>query len=671
MKTALKPLALLALCVMLPNLAPAAPPVDPFQRYIKITNELPVTVYPVVQVPESANCSATSTLVDRIIVNSGAKGAGLPSGKTVLVNIPKNCWYTAGRVFLFAVDVNSFEDRLQKNQQTTPDGNAQAYCPNEPAGTCWSGTAGASYPGDSPAQLVEYTFIAMNPATGNAFPNGNNPNGIPMADIDVSYVDDAYLPVALNLDDGGATAYMGTAMSYGVFNLRTASFIGNTATGWSEFAAYTPANWPNNDFNDLGIKRTDHIPGAYNLVDGVNSGGLSGLYQPTSSNPPACSAWPGCQGLAGNCCPTTGGSYLACCGLTPYLIDRTSLVSGNPWNPSLDAVYARWNRWLSNKPCANLSTIRFWPSTQPQFKKQLFCDAFQTTVQYVWKSFQQNSDVQKTCASYTGTRQPYCILEQIIGYKTGQTVSNLPKSGRLPQSVQALMRGVPWVSPQNLPSATQYQGDKWLLFWAPYPSIFNLNPYTRLIHNAQEGINAPGAYSFSIDDLFGNLQDRASGFIIDIGGSSALVNGDRFDPYEQYRIVWGAGWDHATICGRNVQISGQPSNARITFWQNGTRTPYCDIALYQDSAGANALKYRVVETTNTVTDPYTGLSGQSVSGLQFINPQFCANNSSPSLQGRCVFSTFSPTYTGDNAYVSLPDAQKPLVNLNAPSPTSQ
>ena len=235
---------------------------DPFQRYIVIYNELPITIYPAITAVESEQGAAcgTSGLNRRIIVNAGTQGAGIPTGETVTVELPKkkHCWYTAVRVYLFTVDLTKFEAEIPANQRTVAD-NATWNPPLCAAGACWSGTAAAQYPVDAPAQLYEYTVISQDPATGAAFPDPNNKMGIPLADIDVSYVDELYLPVASNVDDGGATPYMGTTLSYDNFNTQTKAFVNLSAISgtqplWSEYAAYTAANWLHNVFNNLGSR---------------------------------------------------------------------------------------------------------------------------------------------------------------------------------------------------------------------------------------------------------------------------------------------------------------------------------------------------------------------------------------------------------------------------------
>src|SRR5689334_354198 len=100
---------------------------DPFQRYIVIYNDLPITIYPALTAVEADQGTAcfggNSDNNRRIIVNAGTKGAGIPSGETVTVELPKttHCWYSAVRVYLFTVDLTKFEARIPQNQRTVAD----------------------------------------------------------------------------------------------------------------------------------------------------------------------------------------------------------------------------------------------------------------------------------------------------------------------------------------------------------------------------------------------------------------------------------------------------------------------------------------------------------------------------------------------------------------------
>jgi hypothetical protein len=148
----------------------------------------------------------------------------------------RRCWYASGRIYIFPVDIAQFEKKMveldpNNDAQTTKYGNSE----NVPcfdgkrhaqgaAGQCFTGVAANSFAADVPAQLAEFTFDS-----DNAAPNNDPDTGTPMADIDVSYVDDVYLPVAASVDNHGATGYMGSALKLDTFEQRLRGF---QAIGW-------------------------------------------------------------------------------------------------------------------------------------------------------------------------------------------------------------------------------------------------------------------------------------------------------------------------------------------------------------------------------------------------------------------------------------------------------
>ena len=122
------------------------------------------------------------------------------------------------------------------------------------------------------------------------------------------------------------------------------------------------------------------------------------------------------------------------------------------------------------------------------------------------------------------------------------------------------------------------------------------------------------------------------------------------------------------------------SNGRISFWQNGVRQDTCDLVFYKTAAEtgptAQFAKFRVGETAKQVTDLYTGLT-QTVTELTY-DQAYCVANSSPALVrppvAICTNSKIVPTLVGTGmdpgeAYVSLADAEKPLVTLTLPPPS--
>jgi hypothetical protein len=703
---------ILALGFALSGIRAAHAQADPFQRYIIFYNDLPITIYPVITAVESQQGAACgeSGLLRRIIVNAGTRGAGIPSGGTVTVELPKtkHCWYTAVRVYLFTVDLTKFEAKIPAAQRTVAD-NATWNPPLcTPVSACWTGTAVDQYPLDAPAQLYEYTVISQNPANGAAFPDPNDANGVPLADIDVSYVDELYLPVASNVDDGGATPYMGTTLPYKQFNMQTQKFIdltNNNRPLWSEFAAYTAANWTHNVFNNLGspaseFSQTDHIVGK-DIVGGVriippNVDPLtSELYDPPYTGPRQCMDVPGCRELAGNCCPANDGTILGCCGRPlPYLLSNTtkttasvSLTSlfpgldlrrialpraaGNPGvdNPSVDALVASWTTWVRSDPCANLAAIPGWPNG-PTLNKQLFCSMFESTVRSVWNAFKDSPNVTdpKTgnvtlgCISFTGAAKDRCTVDSIVAFKSDD-------KGLLNEQVQSLLRNVPY----GTFNQTRWSFDKFILFWAPYVSPFNLFPYSHLVHNPVDGVNAPGAYSFSIDDKFGNFGGLGSGILVEVGGNTHLLNQNPYDLWEQFRVSFGSGWNHATVCGRPYAIPMSLGFADpISFWMNGQPQTPCNIAFYKDAAETQYAKFQVTEAPNTVTDTYTGQT-QTVTQLAY-DPSSCNSNLSAVCAGSHLVFTAVPQPVPGNmdpdpgeSYVSLSDADKPLVTLVVPA----
>src|SRR5262245_45185196 len=82
--------------VLVPPAVSAKPRVivnpDPYQRYIVIHNDLTgITIYPVIEPPQNANCSKQfpAGALLRILVNDKLEGAGIPAGGSVTVKIPK------------------------------------------------------------------------------------------------------------------------------------------------------------------------------------------------------------------------------------------------------------------------------------------------------------------------------------------------------------------------------------------------------------------------------------------------------------------------------------------------------------------------------------------------------------------------------------------------------
>ncbi|QXP88018.1 hypothetical protein [Methylococcus capsulatus] len=622
-------LAVPALCL----LSLAVPPAeakkadDKYNRYITFQNDFPFTVYPVIQVPADICDGAAATGDRRIIINYDAKTEGLPAGKKITVWIPrdqkqvnvggktvdKNCWYQSGRVYIFPVALKTYEANIVKldplqtkvitkfDDPTHPSEVVDCYKGDNTVegeavkGNCMTGVSGASYSVDAPAQLAEFTFDADNPT------DQNMDTGDPMADIDVSMVDELYIPVAGSVANHGATGYMGgsaaTVNANGVndlaqFKKRIDGFLtdpdgrGGRKNVWPVFAAYTSQyfNSPNkeiNTFSDLlpkelgknaGNTIIPHFPGGYNSIDMTLTRGPSTNYY-------------------------TG---------TNYVTDKGALITGvrydekmkKPGNPLVQPYIDRWTYWVKQKDnpgfCAdknNLEQLK-WPDhvcrydskkavQDCTFRHQYFCEKFQESVKVVWDHFTNdpvdgfNPNQAKVWEKCGFPKAPYptdentknfCIIQQIVGYDSKVL------GGDLPGRVQALLRGVAFEANDpydpNHPSVPkadvqQWQFDPFLTFAAPYDSQFNLNPYTRLVHDSGKDGLGSVSYSFSIDDKYGNFRDAASGFTVDAGGVTALENKRPYDPYQQYTVTWGYNRDQFSLAWLNTGTSIEAIRAKL------------------------------------------------------------------------------------------------------------
>lgn len=581
-----------------------------YQRYITFHNDFDFPIYPVVQVPAGL-CDDTAdvkvTTVRRIVVN-GPSG-GLQPKETLTVLIPnesvttqdssgnplvKRCWYQSGRVYIFPLPLDEFESDMigvsdsNKDQATTypppyPSPPPPVKHPSVPVtcytgkrnnqsqgtpGNCKTGVAKNSFAADVPAQLAEYTFDSDN---ANVY---NDPDtGIAMADIDVSNVDDFYLPIAASVVNNGATGYMGGARALlgGTMLSNAQRRINNflSKNSWSIYAAYLANNQPSPPAINNAIDATQlpkqlvqgqktpspHLPGGFNLIQNSLSRAASSVYQFQNNAP---------------------GNYL----LSGVTYDPNTRIPSNPlMQPQVD----RWMWWVSqfnpddfkpddpNSPqltCSPTVMSQFnqsdWPDgIGPKFDRQDFCNHYLTAVKDVWVHFIKNStegfndnslDFYKDCGLYdpnqpnippptdpTGNLKNACIIQHIVGYNSAVL------GGQLPGEVQALLRGVAYNPKDGLnPANKQYQYDPFLTFAAPYNSKFNLNPYTRLIHSTKDGIGAV-SYSFSIDDKYGNFRDASVGILIDGGGTTILDNKQPYDPYQQYSMNWGYNRDKFSL----------------------------------------------------------------------------------------------------------------------------
>jgi hypothetical protein len=507
-----------------------------------------------------------------------------------------------------------------------------------------------------------------------------------------------------------------------------------------------PANLLKTRFSCL-IPQTAVVPSAAILIATAKDGGTSGFFKPETYGgySTKCVARDGenaqCAVLLPNnvdCCPDPVNGMLGCCDIKNFQIDKVlSKWLANPQkptdpnagtikfsNPTLDNLVARFDAWRDRAlpdPCGRSGA---GIEQAPVIDRNGFCTAYKKTIDFVWGEF-----VGK-CAGMKKDALDRCVVSAIIGFDVASGYNpaacvactanpeTCPASCVVAQinneSVQAIQRGLPWtpagppatcggcpsgdlakcpaacVFPKvNSPEARIYHFDKFLHFWAPYDSVYNVNPYARFIH-AQDGVAAPGAYSFSIDDFYGNFGGFASTLIIQAGGYSKLPNREPYDPYKQYTAGFGPGWNRVSVCGRLYKLPpNTPSNVGITpalsFWNDGTQLAECEVRAYPD-AGDTYVAFQVKEVSLDVVDSYTGRT-QKALGLAGVcaprggqtppDPYCLKNSTAKGYLGSCSANLVAGSLNKD--YVAVTDANcrsgldpacgKPLVSLNIPPPT--
>jgi hypothetical protein len=350
--------------------------------------------------------------------------------------------------------------------------------------------------------------------------------------------------------------------------------------------------------------------------------------------------------------------------------------------------------WVNGNPCANLDQLEWPESITPSFDKQRFCENFQASAQAVWShfltdqtdGFQHNQATFYTDCGFSKDSTPdanqinACIIQHIVGYNSKVL------GGELPGQVQALLRGVAYNAHDGQP---QYQFDPFLTFDTPFTSQFSLDPYTRLIHSTQDGISAV-AYSFSIDDKYGNFRDASSGFTVDAGGTTALLNKQPFDPYQQYSLNWGfnqgapavGNWVSASICGVDIQMSG-PGSQRLPLSLDDGAYRNCPIKVTDSFGGTLALE--LTPSARRAVDTYTGATvsvfgmpvGPTFSGDPLVTSNLSGDDlqscqSASSLPDLCANVTLSAVWSADPlardvVYMGLDPKDMPRVNVNLPA----
>lgn len=170
------------------------------------------------------------------------------------------------------------------------------------SGTCEPLTIFANTVGlqlNDPYQLLEYTFANVNTGQGVPFPINTN-----FVDYDISYVDNVYLPAAMEPDGNAQIGYTGTVMNLFSFRKILNQFV--TVQGWP---IYTKSpSYPNKK-----------LPGTYNVIIGNQPETPNNIFANIQTNWNACTTnasnpqYSNCQNVK-NLFDLNAANYQAACG---------------------------------------------------------------------------------------------------------------------------------------------------------------------------------------------------------------------------------------------------------------------------------------------------------------------------------------------------------------------
>ena len=165
-------------------------------------------------------------------------------------------WWNGGRIKIYD-SLITYKEALAKDK-LAPITSAGVTCAHDKESNCESTNVyfgRGALPDDSPNQLTEYTFAGA-PLEENG--HGLRTWAIQDVDWDVSYVDSAYLPIAMGVLGNDYIGYTGTTLSADIFKNKMTQFLSPESHGY---------NWSH--YIIPGAESIIKLPGTYNYMRGV------------------------------------------------------------------------------------------------------------------------------------------------------------------------------------------------------------------------------------------------------------------------------------------------------------------------------------------------------------------------------------------------------------------
>ncbi|MCF6777466.1 hypothetical protein L3V83_12925 [Thiotrichales bacterium 19X7-9] len=529
-------------------------PISPPTKIVEIYNSFSnTTIYPVIATPtndadewlqayfkvnnpKTSNKTYAHKFVYRVYLN------GIPPGQSIKIRIPFYSaltnednqantvdkyidWWNGARVKLYDVQPHPNQDPTIHENPITP--KSQSLCVlSQDGSNCLTSQvwkSKAALRDNNREQLLEFSLAdAITSQNPYQLFYGN-------VDYDISYVDHVYLPVAMEPLNNPYIGYIGTIKNdfdQAITNFLKSSSIGE---GWPHFLLPTPGQ---------RLK----LPGTYNAL-----------------------------------------------ALNTHQEDPNGVLS--PKGASIQNIYKLWALCVPSGHFNTLLPDHKQPTGQCPYPN---IDG-KNNLQRVYDFFKANYTQYKNnalCTMKNGqhriTDTPHIMLERIYGFVPFNDDCKTP-NGQKDVGANALCKtpSAEDPDPSNPVKCTKTYFDTHNKYVAlEYSKAGNMmfNPYVHLIHDQEYlGMNA---YSFSIDDASGNMQELGDGIIISVGGSLGLVNKFPYNkhqainvsggtPYQKYpwitpkdknKVVPGATWDAYGACSTEP-LPGKtcPTNRMMKF----------------------------------------------------------------------------------------------------------
>jgi hypothetical protein len=441
---------------------------------------------------------------------------------------------------------------------------------------------------NEPSQLTEYTLGAINQ---NKDPFGLDVHNV---DYDVSYVDTAFMPVAMEPFNNIQVGYVGMIQSIETFkaSLRKFTMPSSPWTGWPQFK------------DDQGVTILK-IPSALHIFAGDPDMTPPGL--PLPGPPPPPYPWAPIDKMATlwQTCVAEKGTDPIC----PLMRDVRLLFGANYRNYVATYTVPSFGCNSNGKNPNPVALTR----------------ALMLRSVHGWSPFNDN------CTNAQGN-----LLENTPGYFTCCNEDG----SRIYAKYQAVKEEF---------DALQY----WPAEVGENTLKGRFNPYGVLIHGA-DYIDAPYVYAYSVDDAVGNMQVTGDGLILAVGGVNGLPNPNHATPFINVSFGYAAT-DHFQftkygICKTTPDTAVNPDFP--SFVISSTNVNACPLSWVDNSSAGYTfkLKYQPVPPMPPApqTPPWVICNPGDTTCATALNPAArapidCSGNTTTKATNWCKGTVFAYT----------------------------